>query len=163
MRKFILALVAVTTMALPVGAVKAEPAQAVATPMPGATGTAAPSPSAKRHVVKCPRQESSLVFDLRGVACKSLTLRRRIFPAPRRGIEPRPAVSRTAMLVRHTKRKAWDLNPQAREGARFSKPARPTVSGYLPSRRSAKEWTAGESNPDFLLARQVSSRWTSSP
>jgi hypothetical protein len=25
------------------------------------------------------------------------------------------------------------------------------------------EWTAGESNPDFLLARQVSSRWTSSP
>ena len=25
------------------------------------------------------------------------------------------------------------------------------------------QWTAGESNPDFLLARQVSSRWTSSP
>ena len=24
-------------------------------------------------------------------------------------------------------------------------------------------WTAGELNPDFLLARQVSSRWTSSP
>ncbi len=25
------------------------------------------------------------------------------------------------------------------------------------------EWTAGESNPDFLVASQVSSRWTSSP
>ena len=27
----------------------------------------------------------------------------------------------------------------------------------------AFKWTAGESNPDFLLARQVSSRWTRSP
>ena len=30
------------------------------------------------------------------------------------------------------KRKAWDLNPHPREGARFSKPARPAVSDYLP-------------------------------
>ena len=30
------------------------------------------------------------------------------------------------------KRKAWDLNPLPREGARFSKPARPAVSDYLP-------------------------------
>jgi hypothetical protein len=42
--------------------------------------------------------------------------------------------------------------------ARFSKPARRTVSGYLPF-----EWSVGESNPDFLDANQVSSRWTNVP
>ena len=31
-----------------------------------------------------------------------------------------------------TKRKAWDLNPHGLVAARFSKPARQTVSGYLP-------------------------------
>src|SRR5206468_11563348 len=30
------------------------------------------------------------------------------------------------------KRKAWDLNPHGGEAARFSKPARRAVSGYLP-------------------------------
>ena len=42
------------------------------------------------------------------------------------------SVSPSGHVIRHTKRKAWDLNPHPREGARFSKPARPTVSGYLP-------------------------------
>jgi hypothetical protein len=46
------------------------------------------------------------------------------------------------------------------ERNRFSKAARQTVSGYLPF---LFEWTAGESNPDFLVAGQVSFRWTSSP
>ncbi len=31
------------------------------------------------RIIQCPRQESSLVFDLRGVACKSPTLRGRVF------------------------------------------------------------------------------------
>jgi hypothetical protein len=90
------------------------------------------------------------------------------------------------------KRKAWDLNPHPREGARFSKPARPTLSDYLPNeivdasegdggscrqavldlRNSvatttsvpfALQWTAGESNPDCLGANQASSHWTSGP
>ena len=65
--------------------------------------------------------------------------------------------------------------------ARFSKPARRAVSGYLPIRLDAVglktistssltpqvsslfQWTAGESNPDFLVASQASSRWTSGP
>lgn len=66
---------------------------------------------------------------------------------------------------------------------RVSTAARPTISGYLPYRCervaveklmrlnmstlacsfTPSEWTAGESNPDCLLARQESSRWTSSP
>ena len=36
----------------------------------------------QRQVVQCPRQESSLVFDLRGVACKSPTLRGHSFQRP---------------------------------------------------------------------------------
>jgi hypothetical protein len=60
------------------------------------------------------------------------------------------------------KRKARDSNPHALEGALASNEARPTVSGYLPSTRGS-EWTAGESNPDLLVAGQVSSRWTSGP
>src|SRR5580700_4629420 len=58
----------------------------------------------------------------------------------------------------------------ARGRNRLSRAARPTVSGYLPffaSRylfcRQTAEWTAGESNPDFLVASQASSRLTSSP
>src|SRR4051794_4802683 len=35
------------------------------------------------------------------------------------------------------KRKARDLNPHGLAAARFSRPARPTVSGYLPSIRPA--------------------------
>ena len=55
-------------------------------------------------------------------------------------------------------RKAWDLNPHPRKGARFSKPARPAVSDYLPF-----QWTRRESNSDFRHARAVSSLWTTSP
>ena len=48
---------------------------------------------------KCPRQESNLVFDLRRVACESGTLRGQYCQSvPRRGIEPRLAVSKTAVL-----------------------------------------------------------------
>ena len=46
-------------------------------------------------------------------------------------------------------------------GALVSNEARRTVSGYLPS--TDREWTAGESNPDLLVAGQASSRWTSRP
>ena len=42
------------------------------------------------------------------------------------------SVSLSGHVIRHTKRKAWDLNPHPREGARFSKPARLTISDYLP-------------------------------
>jgi hypothetical protein len=65
-------------------------------------------------------------------------------------------------------RKARDSNPHSPRGNRVSSAARPTVSGYLPKqslrkRVQASEWTAGESNPDLLVASQASSRWTSSP
>ena len=60
-------------------------------------------------------------------------------------------------------RKAWDLNPQDPCGvARFSKPARRAVSGYLPYVFQC-QWTDRELNPDFRHARAVSSRWTISP
>ena len=65
--------------------------------------------------------------------------------------------------IRATKRKARDSNPHSPKGNRVSSAARPTVSGYLPDSQSVIEWTAGESNPDFLVASQASSRWTSSP
>lgn len=69
------------------------------------------------------------------------------------------------MILRFTigtnsKRKARESNPHTLSGALVSTEARPTVSGYLPKHR---EWTAGESNPDFLVAGQVSSHWTSRP
>ncbi len=38
------------------------------------------------------------------------------------------SASPSGHVIRHTKRKAWDLNPHPREGARFSKPARPTIA-----------------------------------
>jgi hypothetical protein len=80
-------------------------------------------------------------------------------------------------------RKAWDLNPHDLAVARFSKPARPAVSGYLPNVRHVvgrisnpsgqrrtdwksvlqPEWTHRGSNPDFQSAELVSSRWTMSP
>ena len=46
--------------------------------------------------------------------------------------------------------------------ARFSKPARRAVSGYLPYVLKC-QWTDRELNPDFRHARAVSSRWTISP
>ncbi len=45
MTRFILVFVAVTTTALSVSPVKADPPQAVVTPVPGATVTAAPAPN----------------------------------------------------------------------------------------------------------------------
>ena len=66
--------------------------------------------------------------------------------------------------IRATERKARDSNPHSPWGNRVSSAARPTVSGYLPSRvDSYTEWTTGESNPDLLVASQASFRWTSSP
>ena len=56
------------------------------------------------------------------------------------------------------RRKAWDLNPHDPKVARFSKPARQTVSGYLPF-----QWSHRESNPDCQPAALVSSRWTMAP
>ena len=77
------------------------------------------------------------------------------------------------------------MNPHPREGVRISSAARQTVSGYLPFRFSGatgnrtritslpnwclpvgpwpRQWTSGESNPDYLGANQASSHWTSSP
>ena len=45
MSRFILVLVAVTTMALSIGAVQADPPQAVVTPVPGAAVSVAPAPN----------------------------------------------------------------------------------------------------------------------
>lgn len=56
------------------------------------------------------------------------------------------------------KRKARDPNPHDQLAARFSKPARQTLSGYLPY-----QWTYRESNPDDRHAIAVSSRCTMSP
>src|SRR4051794_19150082 len=48
-----------------------------------------------------------------------------------------------AICFNQVQRKAWDLNPHDSFGiARFSKPARPTISGYLPY-----QWTHRELNP----------------
>src|SRR4029079_9714329 len=78
------------------------------------------------------------------------------------------------------KRKAWDLNPHGGEAARFSKPARRAVSGYLPysvdpprielgfpprqvgvvpldTEPISFSGPAGDSNPDLLVAGQASS------
>ncbi len=95
-------------------------------------------------------------------------------------------------FVSPNKRKARDLNPHPASGNRLSRAARPTISAYLPNfsgltgnrtRRISNghrsdcqpdvfpldyepvsfHWTAGESNPDFLIASQASFRWTSSP
>jgi hypothetical protein len=78
------------------------------------------------------------------------------------------------------------LNPHGGEAARFSKPARRAVSGYLPysvdpprielgfpprqggvvpldHEPISFSGPAGESNPDLLVAGQASSRWTSRP
>ncbi len=44
------------------------------------------------------------------------------------------------------KRKAWDLNPHNPKVARFSKPARRAVSGYLPYLYKS-QWTDRELNP----------------
>jgi hypothetical protein len=67
------------------------------------------------------------------------------------------------MIIRFTigpfKRKAWDSNPHDPQVARFSKPARQAVSGYLPN----CQWTHRESNPDCQSAELESSRWTMSP
>ena len=94
--------------------------------------------------IKCPRQESNLDLDLRRVACESATLRGQatehrprawpesgstelaevravvanntvIHPAPRRGIEPRLAVSRTAVLVRHTRKALRSISSPSRD------------------------------------------------
>ncbi len=64
----------------------------------------------QRRFHQCPRQESNRAPTRRMVPrpsqsrVRSATLRGRFVSAPRRGIEPRPAVSRTAMLVRYTRR-----------------------------------------------------------
>ena len=46
---------------------------------------------------QCPYQESNLVLDLRRVACESNTLQGQFHSVPRRGIEPRPTDSKSAM------------------------------------------------------------------
>ena len=68
------------------------------------------------------------------------------------------------------KRKARDSNPHHLSVSRISNAARQTVSGYLPcfivafrSIKSDFKWSTGESNPDLLYAKQMSSRWTSTP
>ena len=53
---------------------------------------------------QCPRQELNLVLDLRRVVCESGTPQGRFTSVPRRGVEPRLAVSNTAVLVRHTRK-----------------------------------------------------------
>ena len=59
------------------------------------------------------------------------------------------------------KRKARDLNPHDPKVARFSRPARRAVSGYLPY--SFHRVESRELNPDFRHAIAVSSRWTMTP
>ena len=77
-----------------------------------------PGRLAPASVIKCSRQESNLVFDLRKVACESGTLREHVTKhttavglhpryrsatslTPRRGIEPRPTASKTVMHPPH--------------------------------------------------------------
>ncbi len=86
-----------------------------------------------------------------------------------RGIEPRlpgwkPGVvpldqSRRVITIK-SERKERESNPQGSSLARSQIGCR--HHSACPS-GSRVEWTAGESNPDFLVAGQVSSRWTSSP
>ena len=79
--------------------------------------------------IKCPRQESNLVFDLRRVACESGTLRGQfLVSVPRRGIEPRLAVSKTAVLIRHTRR-AVSLDQESNLVRTFGGPCDPYTIG----------------------------------
>ena len=48
-------------------------------------------------------------------------------------------------------RKARESNPQGPEAARFSKPARQAISGYLPH-----QWTSWESNPSHRSCKDQS-------
>jgi hypothetical protein len=54
-----------------------------------------------------------------------------------------------------------------RQGSRTLIPRRETALAERPGKPYPAtfrvQWTAGESNPDLLVAGQVSSRWTSSP
>ncbi len=61
--------------------------------------------------------------------------------------------------VEPTERKARELNPHDCFVALFSKQARQTVSGYLPS----FEWSHRDSNSGFRHAMAMSSRWTMTP
>ena len=72
------------------------------------------------------------------------------------------SVSLSGQSIRHTKRKARELNPHlhVREH-RFSKPARPTRI-RLPS-VFTQQWTDRELNPDLQTASLASSHWTISP
>ena len=55
------------------------------------------------------------------------------------------------------KRKAWDSNPHGACGAaRFSKPARRTVSGYLPKVELARVELAAETLQESLVPVTVS-------
>ena len=53
---------------------------------------------------------------------------------PDQDLNPEPALEpqHDFRFTIEPKRKAWNLNPHGREAARFSKPARRAVSGYLP-------------------------------
>ena len=63
-----------------------------------------------------PRQELNLVLDLRRVVCESGTPRGQLsFLAPRRGVEPRLADSKSAVLIHHT-RKAQVARPGIEPG-----------------------------------------------
>ncbi len=61
-----------------------------------------------------------------------------------------------------SERKGRDSNPLSPRGIRLSGAARPTISGSLPYDLNFSG-PARESNPDLLLARQASFRWTSRP
>jgi hypothetical protein len=65
------------------------------------------------------------------------------------------------IMKKQNQREVRDSNPHAPSGALISNEARQAVSGYLPCR--SFQWTAGESNPDLLVASQASSRYYEPP
>ena len=91
----------------------------------------------------------------------------RVDQAARPGLEPGTSHSKREMISispssrRTSKRKARDSNSHFTfKEALISSEARQRHI-RLPS--DFQKWTTGESNSDFLCAKQVSSRWTSSP
>jgi hypothetical protein len=76
-----------------------------------------PSINGRGRRDRCPRQESNLVSDLRGVVCESGTLRGRVqdkYTIPRPGIGPGLAASKTAVRPTHSRGFSTPLDRRAR-------------------------------------------------
>jgi hypothetical protein len=98
-------------------------------------GRQAPAPRGLRNSPgeSCPRQESNLVFDLRGVVCASVTPRGQRSDqahreAPHPGIEPGLAASKAAVRPPHPRGNSRVPSPGVEPGLRPSESRVPSVT-----------------------------------